>query len=91
MSAYLNLEPFRSRSKSYINIRSQDNILPCDGQHEVKVDYIIKQEKLKGGVSHLYLHYLVRNKARQWLFYCYHRGRSHSLFALFLPYQLYQE
>ncbi|XP_075697341.1 uncharacterized protein LOC142662932 [Rhinoderma darwinii] len=37
-SAYLNLEHFRSRSKSYIKIRSQDHVLPCDGQQEFTVE-----------------------------------------------------
>ncbi|KAG9469673.1 hypothetical protein GDO78_019950 [Eleutherodactylus coqui] len=58
-STYLNLEPYKSQSKSFIKIRSQNNVLPCVGQQEVKVDYVIRRSELKEGISHLHLHYLV--------------------------------
>ncbi|XP_056385103.1 alpha-2-macroglobulin-like isoform X2 [Hyla sarda] len=59
LSAYLHLQPFRSRSKSYIMIHPQDNVFPCEGQQEIKVHYIIKGSELREGVSHLHLHYLI--------------------------------
>ncbi|XP_044153546.1 alpha-2-macroglobulin-like [Bufo gargarizans] len=57
--AHLKLSPFRSHISSFIKIHSPGAILPCDGQQEVKVDYIIKQKELQEGGSHLHLHYLV--------------------------------
>ncbi|XP_044152478.1 alpha-2-macroglobulin-like isoform X4 [Bufo gargarizans] len=57
--ARLELSPFRSYISSFIKIHPPGAILPCDGQQEVKVDYIIKQKQLQEGVSHLHLHYLV--------------------------------
>ncbi|KAM3913949.1 alpha-2-macroglobulin-like [Leptodactylus fuscus] len=58
-SANLKVEPYKTESKSYIKINSLDNVLPCDGQQEIEVDYIIRKEEVEQGVSHLNLHYLV--------------------------------
>ncbi|KAM3913948.1 alpha-2-macroglobulin-like [Leptodactylus fuscus] len=58
-TGYLNLAHYKAQSISHIKIHSLDNVLPCDGQQEIKVDYIIRKEEVKEGVSHLTLRYLV--------------------------------
>ncbi|XP_077311741.1 alpha-2-macroglobulin-like [Lithobates pipiens] len=60
--AHLNLKPFYSRNKSFLKLHSLDKVLPCDGQQEVQVEYIIKHTKLKNDIDHFDLHYLVTFK-----------------------------
>ncbi|CAI9601968.1 unnamed protein product [Staurois parvus] len=57
--AQLNLKPFYSRSKSFLKLHSVDRVLPCEGQQEVKVEFIIKHTELKNETDHLDLHYMV--------------------------------
>ncbi|XP_073451722.1 alpha-2-macroglobulin-like [Aquarana catesbeiana] len=60
--ANLNLKPFYSRNKSFLKLHSLDKVLPCEGQQEVQVEYIIKHTELKNGIDHFDLHYLVTFK-----------------------------
>lgn len=60
--ANLNLEPFYSSSKSFVKLHSLDKVLPCEGQQEVQVEYIIKHRELKNDIDHFDLHYLVTFK-----------------------------
>ncbi|XP_077309930.1 alpha-2-macroglobulin-like [Lithobates pipiens] len=57
--AYLSLYPFYSKSKSFLKLHSVDKVLPCGGEQEVQVEYIIKHTELKEEYEHLDLHYLV--------------------------------
>ncbi|XP_073451731.1 alpha-2-macroglobulin-like protein 1 [Aquarana catesbeiana] len=60
--AELNLNSVYSRSKSLLRIHSFYVVLPCEGQHEAKVDYIIKRTELEHKAEHLDLQYLVTFK-----------------------------
>ncbi|XP_073451720.1 alpha-2-macroglobulin-like isoform X3 [Aquarana catesbeiana] len=60
--AYLKIERFYSRSKSFLKLRSVYKVLPCDGQQEVLVEYIIKHTELKNETDNLDLHYMVTSK-----------------------------
>uniref|UniRef100_A0A8C5QAP5 Uncharacterized protein n=1 Tax=Leptobrachium leishanense TaxID=445787 RepID=A0A8C5QAP5_9ANUR len=51
---------FYSRSKSFLKLRSLGNVLPCEGQQEVQMDYIINGAKLDMETKKLDFHYLVR-------------------------------
>ncbi|XP_075144179.1 alpha-2-macroglobulin-like [Leptodactylus fuscus] len=57
--AYLYVKPYKAQSRSFIKMNPLDNVLPCDGQQEIEVDYIIRKGDIKEGVSHLTLYYLV--------------------------------
>uniref|UniRef100_A0A8C5Q5L5 Uncharacterized protein n=1 Tax=Leptobrachium leishanense TaxID=445787 RepID=A0A8C5Q5L5_9ANUR len=59
-NAYLYLSSFYSRSKSFLKLRSLGNVLPCEGQQEVQMDYIINGAKLDMETKKLDFHYLVR-------------------------------
>lgn len=59
-SAHLELKPFYSRNKSFLKLHSLDKVLPCEGQQEVQVEYIIRHTELKNDANHFDLHYLVR-------------------------------
>ncbi|XP_073451727.1 alpha-2-macroglobulin-like protein 1 isoform X2 [Aquarana catesbeiana] len=58
----LNLYSAYSRSKSLLKIHSFNVVLPCEGQHEAKVDYIIKRTELEHKADHLDLQYLITSK-----------------------------
>ncbi|XP_073451696.1 alpha-2-macroglobulin-like protein 1 [Aquarana catesbeiana] len=60
--AELNFNSVYSRSKSLLKIHSFNVVLPCEGQHEVKVGYIIKRTEPEHKVEHLDLQYLVSSK-----------------------------
>ncbi|XP_073451729.1 alpha-2-macroglobulin-like protein 1 [Aquarana catesbeiana] len=60
--AELNLNSIYSRSKSLLKIHSFHVVLPCEGQHEAKVDYIIKRTELEHKAEHLDLQYLVTSE-----------------------------
>ncbi|XP_063290826.1 alpha-2-macroglobulin-like [Pelobates fuscus] len=65
-SAELSLQPFYSPSKSFLKLHSQAEVLPCEGQQEVQVDYIINPTKLDAETKILNLHYLVVSKGSIW-------------------------
>ncbi|KAM5140434.1 alpha-2-macroglobulin-like protein 1 [Mantella aurantiaca] len=60
--ASLELNPFYSRSQSFLKLHSHDRVLPCEGQQEVQVEYIIKHTELKNNADHFDLHYVVTSK-----------------------------
>ncbi|XP_068113734.1 alpha-2-macroglobulin-like [Hyperolius riggenbachi] len=60
--SYMNLKPFYSTSNSFLKLHSVDKVLPCEGQQEVQVQYIIKQSELMKEGDHLDLHYLVTSQ-----------------------------
>ncbi|XP_056385120.1 alpha-2-macroglobulin-like isoform X2 [Hyla sarda] len=53
--------PFYSRSKSFLKLNSPDKVLPCEGHHEVHVEYIISHTEVKEAKK-LSLHYLLVSK-----------------------------
>ncbi|XP_069836193.1 alpha-2-macroglobulin-like isoform X2 [Dendropsophus ebraccatus] len=60
-SAALYISPFYSPSKSFLKVHSLDKVLPCEGDEEIPVEYIIKYMEVMEG-KHLYLHYLILSK-----------------------------
>ncbi|XP_066457061.1 alpha-2-macroglobulin-like [Eleutherodactylus coqui] len=52
------LHAFYSLSKSFLKLHPLDGILPCEGNQEVLVEYIINYTELEEA-NHLYLHYLL--------------------------------
>ncbi|XP_068113161.1 alpha-2-macroglobulin-like [Hyperolius riggenbachi] len=60
--ARMSIKPFYSTSKSFLKLHSVDKVLPCEGQREVQVQYIIKQSELMKEGDHLDLHYLVTSQ-----------------------------
>ncbi|XP_075072194.1 alpha-2-macroglobulin-like [Mixophyes fleayi] len=56
----LNLNPTYTRNNNYLKIHSLKEVLPCEGQQEVKLEYIIKQKDLRKNKidNHLDVHYL---------------------------------
>uniref|UniRef100_A0A8C5WC29 Alpha-2-macroglobulin n=1 Tax=Leptobrachium leishanense TaxID=445787 RepID=A0A8C5WC29_9ANUR len=65
-NAYLSLLPFYSPSKSFLKLQSDSKNLPCEGQHEVRVEYIINHNELKPDTKKLHLHYLLASEASIW-------------------------
>ncbi|XP_053306440.1 alpha-2-macroglobulin-like [Spea bombifrons] len=64
--AHLSLSPFYSKSKSFLKLHSPQNVLPCEGQQEVQVEYIIQHTELEKEAGHLDLHYLLASKGSLW-------------------------
>ncbi|XP_053306439.1 alpha-2-macroglobulin-like [Spea bombifrons] len=60
--AHLSLSPFYSKSKSFLKLHSLQNVLPCEGQQEVQVEYIIQHTELEKEAKHLDLHYLMTSR-----------------------------
>ncbi|KAM8924834.1 alpha-2-macroglobulin-like protein 1, partial [Pelodytes ibericus] len=60
--AHLGLLPFYSRSKSFLKVHSQSQVLACEGEQEVDVDYLIKHTELDPEMKSFHLHYLVASK-----------------------------
>uniref|UniRef100_A0A1B8Y2I3 Uncharacterized protein n=1 Tax=Xenopus tropicalis TaxID=8364 RepID=A0A1B8Y2I3_XENTR len=59
----LELTPFESPSKSFLKLHSQQGELPCEGQRDVRVEYIIPNSALGMEAKHMELHYLVMGSA----------------------------
>ncbi|XP_038241338.1 alpha-2-macroglobulin-like protein 1 [Dermochelys coriacea] len=57
--AYRHLEPFYSKSQSFLKIRSLGGVLPCDQAQQLQVDYIIASEALGNGSRSLDFIFLV--------------------------------
>ncbi|XP_074834813.1 alpha-2-macroglobulin-like protein 1 [Carettochelys insculpta] len=57
--AHQHLEPFYSRSQSFLQIRSPGDVLPCDQAQQLQVDYIIAREALGNGSKSLDVVFLV--------------------------------
>ncbi|KAM4704401.1 LOW QUALITY PROTEIN: alpha-2-macroglobulin-like protein 1 [Rhinophrynus dorsalis] len=58
----LNLKRFHSRSESFLKLHSVEKEIPCEGQKEVRVEYILKHNELGAEATHMDLHYLVTSK-----------------------------
>ncbi|KAE8589289.1 hypothetical protein XENTR_v10017511 [Xenopus tropicalis] len=58
----LELKPFESLSKSFLKLHSQQGALPCEGQRDVRVEYIIPNSALGMEAKHMELHYLIISK-----------------------------
>ncbi|XP_065433705.1 alpha-2-macroglobulin-like protein 1 [Chrysemys picta bellii] len=57
--ADLHLEPFYSKSQSFLKIRSLGGVLPCDQAQQLQVDYVIAREALGKGSRSLDFIFLV--------------------------------
>ncbi|KAG6920811.1 alpha-2-macroglobulin, partial [Chelydra serpentina] len=53
------LEPFYSKSQSFLKIRSLGGVLPCDQAQQLQVDYVIAREALGNGSRSLDFIFLV--------------------------------
>ncbi|XP_050790972.1 alpha-2-macroglobulin-like protein 1 [Gopherus flavomarginatus] len=58
-NAHRNLEPFYSKSQSFLKIRWLGGVLPCDQAQQLQVDYIIARETLGNGSRSLDFIFLV--------------------------------
>ncbi|XP_063290825.1 alpha-2-macroglobulin-like [Pelobates fuscus] len=65
-NGHLQLSPFYSKSKSFLKLHSLEKVLPCEGQQEVQVEYIIKHTELNSESKSLNLHYLLVSKESIW-------------------------
>uniref|UniRef100_A0A674JLE1 Alpha-2-macroglobulin bait region domain-containing protein n=1 Tax=Terrapene triunguis TaxID=2587831 RepID=A0A674JLE1_9SAUR len=59
LDAHRNLEPFYSKSQSFLKIRSLGGVLPCDQAQQLQVDYVIAREALGKGSRSLDFIFLV--------------------------------
>ncbi|XP_029436364.1 alpha-2-macroglobulin-like protein 1 isoform X2 [Rhinatrema bivittatum] len=64
----LNLEPFFSKSKSFLKIQSQEDPIPCQKEQEVVVDYIIQHKELGEDADRVTFMYLVASSRGLTLF-----------------------
>ncbi|XP_069719698.1 alpha-2-macroglobulin-like protein 1 [Phaenicophaeus curvirostris] len=58
------LKPFYSESNSFLEIKAKDDVMPCDQEQEVQVDYILDQNKLSSEADHIDFYYLVIAKGK---------------------------
>ncbi|XP_054246101.1 alpha-2-macroglobulin-like protein 1 [Indicator indicator] len=58
------LKPFYSESNSFLEIKAKNDVMPCDQEQEVQVDYILDQNKLSSKADHIDFYYLVIGKGR---------------------------
>ncbi|OPJ69236.1 hypothetical protein AV530_012336 [Patagioenas fasciata monilis] len=52
------LKPFYSESNSFLEIKARNDVMPCDQEQEVQVDYILDQNKLSSEADHINFYYL---------------------------------
>jgi len=53
------LKPFYSESNSFLEIKARNDVMPCDQEQKVQVDYILNQNKLSSGTDHIDFYYTV--------------------------------
>ncbi|NXN08148.1 A2ML1 protein, partial [Indicator maculatus] len=53
------LKPFYSESNSFLEIKAKNDVMPCDQEQEVQVDYILDRNKLSSKADHIDFYYLV--------------------------------
>ncbi|NXC85065.1 A2ML1 protein, partial [Cercotrichas coryphoeus] len=53
------LKPFYSESNSFLEIKAKNDVMSCDQEQEVQVDYILSQNKLSSEDDHIDFYYLV--------------------------------
>lgn len=58
------LKPFYSESNSFLEIKAKNDVMSCDQEQEVHVDYILSQNKLRPGEDHIDFYYLVIAKGK---------------------------
>ncbi|NXD41996.1 A2ML1 protein, partial [Copsychus sechellarum] len=52
------LKPFYSESDSFLEIKAKNDVMSCDQEQEVQVDYILSQNKLSSEEDHIDFYYL---------------------------------
>ncbi|NXB83279.1 A2ML1 protein, partial [Vidua chalybeata] len=52
------LKPFYSESGSFLEIKAKNDVMSCDQEQEVQVDYILSQDKLGSEEDHIDFYYL---------------------------------
>ncbi|XP_016157387.1 PREDICTED: alpha-2-macroglobulin-like protein 1 isoform X2 [Ficedula albicollis] len=58
------LKPFYSESGSFLEITAKNDVMSCDREQEVQVDYILSQNKLSSEEDHIDFYYLVIAKGK---------------------------
>ncbi|KAM4671522.1 alpha-2-macroglobulin-like protein 1 [Amazona ochrocephala] len=58
------LKPFYSESNSFLEIKARNDMMACDQEQEVQVDYILDPNKLGSEVDHIDFYYLVIAKGK---------------------------
>ncbi|XP_068257889.1 alpha-2-macroglobulin-like protein 1 [Nyctibius grandis] len=58
------LKPFYSESNSFLEIKARDDVMPCDQEQEVQVDYILDWNKLSSEADHIEFYYLMIAKGK---------------------------
>ncbi|KAK2528126.1 hypothetical protein Q9966_010017, partial [Columba livia] len=58
------LKPFYSESNSFLEIKARNDVMPCDQEQEVQVDYILDQNKLSSEADHINFYYLAIAKRK---------------------------
>lgn len=53
------LKPFYSESNSFLEIKAKNDVMSCDQEQEVQVDYILSRNKLSSEEDHIDFYYLV--------------------------------
>ncbi|OXB56298.1 hypothetical protein ASZ78_002123, partial [Callipepla squamata] len=52
------LKPFYSESNSFLEIKARNDVMPCDQEQDVRVDYILDQNKLSSEIDHVDFYYM---------------------------------
>ncbi|XP_021250335.1 alpha-2-macroglobulin-like protein 1 isoform X2 [Numida meleagris] len=58
------LKPFYSESNSFLEIKARNDVMPCDQEQEVQVDYILDLNKLSSETDHIDFYYMMIAKGR---------------------------
>ncbi|XP_064026995.1 alpha-2-macroglobulin-like protein 1 [Pogoniulus pusillus] len=58
------LKPFYSESNSFLEIKAKNDVMSCDQEQEVQVDYILDKNKLSAKADHIDFYYLVIAKGK---------------------------
>ncbi|XP_074757977.1 alpha-2-macroglobulin-like protein 1 [Athene noctua] len=58
------LKPFYSESNSFLEIKAWNDVMPCDQEQEVQVDYILDRNKFSSEADHIDFYYLVISKGK---------------------------
>ncbi|XP_010301999.2 alpha-2-macroglobulin-like protein 1 [Balearica regulorum gibbericeps] len=58
------LKSFYSESNSFLEIKARNNVMPCDQEQEVQVDYILDRNKFSSEAEHIDFYYLVIAKGK---------------------------
>ncbi|XP_009865376.1 PREDICTED: alpha-2-macroglobulin-like protein 1, partial [Apaloderma vittatum] len=58
------LKPFYSESNSFLEIKAGDDVMPCDQEQKLQVDYILDRNKLSSEADDIDFYYLVIAKGK---------------------------